>query len=264
MKKLSFILLLIFSGIFYSCSEEEDSLLNSDIDYFPLEVDNSWTYENQLNQESGNIKGSETLTVEAENENRFSFSQTENELAGIFTSILASGEVYKSNNNLITLDAELSIDLDNEFSNLEIPLDAIVLYDANLSQGSTMSFTSGEFQQDINGFPIDFIYEINSIHKGFILEEFVNGVSYEDVFVSEIQVSLSAHVFIVFSDFTILEKQDITSITNYYAKDIGLIKSEVSTEIIFEDIPEQLEIEIPDVNFTSSQKLTSHTFNPNS
>lgn len=263
MKKLPIVLILI--ALCISCSEEDDSFLETDINYFPLELDNSWTYKNQLNQSSGNSQGTETLTANDKNENRYNFSQTENELVGIFTSILASGDVYKQDGNQqIILDGQFNVDLEDELSGFEIPFQDIVLYDTNLSQGNTMSFSSGEFQQEINGFPVDFNFEINSIHKGFVMEESLNGESYEDVFISEIQVSLSAEVFIVFSDFTILQNQQITSITNYYAKDIGLIKSEVSTEIIFEDIPDQLNTEIPDVNFTSSQELETYSLNSNS
>lgn len=269
MKKLPIVLTLILISFCISCSDDNDSFSNSEINYFPLEVDNSWVYENQLNQDSGNTQGTETLSIETETENRYSFSQTNNELTGIFTSMLASGEIYKQNGDQkIILDGQYSLDLDldleNNPTNLKFPFEDIVLYDANLSQGNMMSFSSGEFQQEINGFPVDFNFEINSIHKGFVLEKVVNGLSYNDVFVSEIQVSLSANVFIVFSKFTILQKQEISRITNYYAKDIGLIKSEVSTEIIFEDIPDQLNTEIPDVNFTSSQELETYSLNSNS
>lgn len=239
--------------------------MESGIDYFPLKVDNSWTYENQLNQNSIDTQGNETLTIDSENQNRYSFTQTPNQLIGIFTSMLASGEVYKQNGTQkIILDGEFSIDLENELSSFEFPLLNMVLYDSNSSQGSTMSLSSGQFQQDINGFPVNFIFEISSVHRGFAVEKLVNNITYEDVFISEIQVNLSASVFLAFNNFTILQDQQVTSITNYYAKDIGLIKSEVSTEIIFEDIPEQLGIVIPDVDFNSIQELESYSLDPNS
>jgi hypothetical protein len=126
-----------------------------------------------------------------------------------------------------------------------------------------MFSNAGELQQNINGFPVDFEYEISSTHKGFLISEVVNDVTYEDVFVSEINISLSASVFLVISDFSILQKQDVIKITNYYAKDIGLIYSRVNTEIIFEDIPEQLNTEISDVNSTSTQNLISYSLSTN-
>lgn len=265
MKKIKPILTLLIVFFCLSCSDENESLSNSEVNYFPLDVDNSWTYENELNQASGNTQGIETLSIELENQSRYSLNQSNDQLVGIFTTMLASGEVYKQNGDQkIVLDSQFSIELENELSSLEFPLKDVVLYDANLSQGNTMSFSSGEFQHEINGIPVDFMFEINSVHQGFVLEKVVNGVNYEDVFVSEIQISLSANVFLVFNNFSILQKQEVSSITNYYAKDIGLIKSEVSTEVIFEDIPEQLNANLPDINFTSSQKLESYTLNPNS
>lgn len=265
MKKFTFAFTLIFISFCLSCSEEEDPSLYSDVDFFPLEVGNAWTYKNQFNQNSVNIQGTEIVSVNEKIQNKYGFTQTSDESVGVFSSMLSSGKVYKQNaNQRIVLEGDYSIDLESELSNLEIPLQDIVLYDVNSSQGGIMSVSSGTFQQDINGFPVDFIFEISSVHKGFLTSKVINNVSYEDVFISEIQVSLSANVFIVFNTFTVLQKQKITSITNYYAKDIGLVKSEVNTKIIFEDIPEQLGIEIPDVDFNSSQEIETYLLSPNS
>ncbi|WP_019038797.1 hypothetical protein [Psychroflexus tropicus] len=266
MRKLNLTLIFFFILVFtISCSEEEDNFLTSDTDYFRLEVGNSWNYDNQLNQNSETIQGSETLNITEQNQNRYRFSQTVDNLAGFYTSILSSGEVFKqSGNQQIAYDGQFSIQLEDNLPAIEIPLENVVLYDANLSQGNSMSVNTGEFQQNINGFPVDFIFEINSIHKGFLAQEVINNTTYEDVFVSEIQVSLSASVFLVITNVPLLQEQKVTTITNYYAKDVGLISSEVSTAIIFEDIPPQLEVEIPDVDFSSEQLLQDYTLNPDS
>ncbi|MFD0932292.1 hypothetical protein ACFQ0R_06700 [Psychroflexus salinarum] len=262
MKKI--LLLAVFILATLSCSEEDDSSLVSDVNYFPLEIENSWTYSNQSYSNTENSQGTETLTINNQDGNRFSFTQIVNSQPGLFTSVLASGEVYKQNGNQkIIYDGNLSLALDNNLQNFEFPLDDIILYDANLSQGDVMFSNAGELQQNINGFPVDFEYEINSTHKGFLISEVINDVTYEDIFVSEINISLSASVFLVISNFSILQKQDIIKITNYYAKDIGLIYSKADTEIIFEDIPEQLNTEISDVNTTSTQNLMSYSLSTN-
>ena len=261
MKKLIFTAVLIsMSFCMISCSEEDDTFLTSDVDYFPLEVENSWTYANELNQNSETLEGTETLSVVEQDQNRFNFSQSVADLAGFYTSTLASGEVYKQNGNQqIIYDGEFSIELENDLAALEIPLEDVVLYDAGLTQGDMMSSSTGEFQQNINGFPVDFVFEINSIHNGFLAQEVINNITYDDVFVSEIQILLSASVFLVITDVPIIQEQEVTTIKNYYAKGVGLISSEVSTDIIFEDIPPQLNIEIPDINFTSSQNLLDYS-----
>ena len=264
MKKHSLYISLILIICFSSCSSEDVSVLNSDANYFPLKVGNSWAYENEIIENSETLQGIETLTVEEENQNRYNFTQTVTDLEGVFTGVLSSGILYKENSNQkIIYDGQFVLALDNESSNLSIPLEDIILYDANLSQGSVMSSGSGTFQQDINGFPIDFNFEINSIHRGFTTEKIVNGMSYEDVFISDIEISLSASVFLVISDFTILQEQRVTKITNYYAENVGLILSEVTTEAIFEDIPEQLNADIQDINFTSSQILVDYSLENN-
>ncbi|NEV93578.1 hypothetical protein G3567_05350 [Psychroflexus sp. YR1-1] len=259
MKKHRLSLIVILIIFCSSCSEEEDTFLNSDVDYLPLDIGNSWVYENHLSQNASNIQGTEILSVDEKIQNRYGFTQSSDELLGIFSSMLAGGKVYKQNGNQkIILDGEYSIDLENGLSPLQLPLEDIVLYDDFSSQGDIMSSSSGEFQQSINDYPVDFIFKISSVNKGFSTSKVVNEVSYENIFVSEIQITLSAEVFIVFTDFTLLQEQQITSITNYFAEDIGLILSEVNTEIIFEDILEQLEIEIPDLDFNSSQELDSY------
>ena len=261
MKKLDFKIIIVFvSFCMISCSDEDETFLTSDTNYFPLEVGNSWTYTNELIQNSETLEGTETLSVLGRNQNRFRFTQSVADLVGFYTSILASGEVYKQNRNQqIIYDGEFSIELENNIGALEIPLEDVVLYDAGLSQGDIMSTSSGEFQQNINGFPVDFLFEINSIHNGFLAQYVINNITYDDVFVSEIQVLLSASVFLVITDVPVIQEQKVTTIKNYYAKGVGLISSEATTDVIFEDIPPQLNIEIPDVNFTSSQNLLDYT-----
>lgn len=264
MKKIFLYTALISVFIIVSCSEEDDSLVLSDTTYFPLEVGNSWTYENRAFQNDITSAGNETLSVDTRNGNEFNFSQNIDEIAGVFTSVLASGEVSKtSGNQSFVYNGEVSISLENDLPDLEIPLENLVLYDSGLSQGDVMSSSSGEFQQSINGFPVDFNYVITSTHNGFSAEEVINSISYEDVFISKTEVSLSASVFIVFNNFTILQEQPVTTITNYYAKDVGLIFSDVEIEIIFEDIPEQLEVEIPDIFFRSIQRIDDYVVNLN-
>lgn len=256
-KNAALIITLVFA--LSSCTEDNESEFLSDADYFPLELENSWTYENQVVSDGVTNLGSETLAITKRADDRFNFTQNVNSQAGVFTSILASGEVYKQNGNqIIVYDGNLNLSIDSNLQNLEFPLEDIIFYDVASSSGDILSSNSGQFQENINGFPIDFSYEITSMHSGFSPSELVSNTTYENVFISELEVSLSATVFLVISDFTILQKQNILSIKNYYAKGVGLIKSEVNTEIIFEDIPEQLDVQISDVISRSTQSLESY------
>jgi hypothetical protein len=267
MKKVSVYLGLLFLLFCYSCASEDEDILLSDTNYFPLALDNSWTYENTSTGNSNTITGSENLSisgVNAQNPQRFSFTKTVTNFSGVFTTILSSGEVFKQNGEqTIIFDGEYSVFLNDELPSFTIPLSDVTLYDAALIQGDVLYSSLGEVERNINGFPVSLEYEINFAHDGFIDDMTVNGQSYSDVFSSKISLNLSASVFIVFSDFTILQKQNASTITNYYAKDIGLIKSDVSTDITFENIPEQLNFEIPDVAIQSDQNLIESSIDLN-
>jgi hypothetical protein len=267
MKKVSVYLGIILLLICYSCASEDENILLSDSNYFPLALDNSWTYENTSIENSNTITGRENLSVSgvnAENPQRFSFTKTVTNFSGVFTTILSSGEVFKQNGEqTVIFDGEYSVFLNDELPNFTIPLSEVTLYDAALIQGDVLYSSLGGIERNINGFPVSLEYEINFVHAGFTDNMTVNGQTYSDVYSSKINLSLSASVFIIFSDFTILQEQNASTIINYYAKDIGLIKSDVSTDITFEDIPEQLNFEIPDVSIRSNQKLIDSSIDLN-
>jgi hypothetical protein len=261
MKKHLFFPSLLVLLLIFACSEEEDVIVLSDTDYFPLTIDNTWNYNNSMAQNGTTLNGNEQLMVDSKTQqDEFEFSRNTNAVAGVFTQVLTSGKVNKQEENeRINYNGELTLALGDGLSEVVFPLENVTLYDAGLSNGDVMSISSGTFEESINGFTVDFNFEVRSIHHGFSVNETVNGTLYDDVFISKTLVRLSASTFIVINDFTLLQEQEIIVIKNYYAKDVGLILSEVEAEIIFEDIPEQLNVEIPDVNFTSNQTLQNYT-----
>jgi hypothetical protein len=267
MKKVSVYLGIIFLLFCYSCANEDENILLSDSNYFPLALDNSWTYENTFTENSNPITGSENLSiseVNAQEPQRFSFSKTVTDISGAFTNILSSGEVFKQNGDqTIIFDGQYSVFLSDELPNFKIPLSEVTLYNAASTQGDVLYNSLGEVEGDLNGFPVRLEYEINFSHAGFMENMTVNNQTYSDVYISKISLYLSVNVSIVFSDFTIIQEQNVSTITNYYAKDIGLIKSDVSTNIDFEDIPEQFNVEITDVSIQSNQNLIDFSIDLN-
>lgn len=256
----AYLLTLLIIG---SCANDDNGFTALKPNYFPLSVGNSWDYENTNQQDQISERGFETLIISDSNKQSpeaFTFEQNTNDLAGVFTSILSTGEVYKDmDNQQVFFNGEYNFQLEDDSPTITIPLEHVLIYDANLSQEDELYVTSGEIEQNIDDLPLTFNYEINTIHKGFLSDKTVNDVLYEDIYISEINLKLSAEVFIIFSDFTILQEQNVTTITNYYAKDVGLIKSEVQIEAIFEDIPEQLDLEISDIDIQSQQNLIDYS-----
>ena len=134
MKKISVYLGIIFLLFCYSCASEDEDILLPDSNYFPLALDNSWTYENTSTENSNTITGSENLSiseVNAQNPQRFSFTQTVTDFSGVFTTILSSGQVFKQNGEqTIIFDGDCSVFLGNTVSNFKIPLSKATFYNS--------------------------------------------------------------------------------------------------------------------------------------
>ncbi len=260
MKWLKIVLVISIGFFLTSCTEEELGL-DSSTNYVPLNENSTWEYNNELSQGSTVLSGNETLNLEIKNQNIYQFSQIETEgFTGISTSLLAGGEVFKRNQSLI-LNANL--DLDIGLDRIILPVTDFVLYNVRSSNNQILSTSTGVIEENINGFTAEFNYEILSIHKGFQEEKTVNGITFENILISELQLNLSAQVFIIFSNFTIIPRQNVMRITHYFAENVGLVFSEVHSELIFDDTPSQFSIQLEDVEFSSTQALSSFNITSN-
>lgn len=260
MKKFfSTFFLFAFVLIFTACSDDDVATVTNTNDYFPLAVNNSWNFDNEFSATGqGDTFGSETLfinsTAQMSGNAVFELDSSDPQNSGLSTIILQQGVLYKDNFNLM-YTGEFGIDIP-EFSNLSFNLSDVQVYNANLSPGSVLFIEETTFNEQYEGLPITLNFKISTV-MGESFEEFtVNNTTYQDVISSEWVIELEVLSTVGLATVIILENQEASKVTNYFAKDVGMIKSESSTTLDFEEIAI---IPLEDVNSSSLQELTSYS-----
>lgn len=236
MNNLRLVTLTLFSIFFASCSNSDDSD-NSNMgplegNYFPLTIDNYWNYEIETvdNLDTlNNSTSSDFLFVESQVDSAYDLSVNTNDLAnGIMNGILANGILTRLVSSL-KIDGTLQLPLE-EFGDFGIDFTNIVLYDLNASNNQEMSSASGNFIEDFNGTPITINYSLITKNLGNSNSMTVSGQLFSNITKSNLTVNLSIVTPLDVNgnvvNLTILEDQEVVSIDNYFAENVGLIKSE--------------------------------------
>ena len=254
-----FCLLLIGLAV-YACSDDDTDIpdTNPPVDadnFFPLVIGNTWDYENVTTSPGvEDFVSNETLSVAGSTGVLFDL-ETDNPMnAGPVTSALSQGVLSKSGDQLI-FSGSLGFAVEG-FPDFDIALDNAAIYDLSASQGSVMYNDSGSFQETIEGAPITFNYEIETVMGDSFNSYQVNGTTYDDVISSKIIVTLEITATLFF-EVTILPEQQVVEIENYFANDIGMVFS--NTDVIFDFIElDQIPIPVEDLEFVVTQSLESY------
>ena len=265
--KLVALFILLISIV--SCSSSDDDNgedIPNDTNYFPLVVNNSWEYNTIVTSPGVNdFVSQETLTLNnssQQNGNTIYEFETDNPVnAAPTTSALSQGSVYKSGNSLFYTGAfGLGIP---DLPSLNFNIEDAPIYQKNSPLGEELFSISDTQQEQIEGFPITISYTLSTeTSENFSTLE-VNGTSYNDVISSKIIVNVEIEVSItdpIPANVPILPAQNAVIITNYFAKDIGLIKSETNTEFEFIDVPIP-DFQLIDINFFTLQEITDYNVN---
>lgn len=256
-RKTLFYSLLISCFISISCSEDDTDTQNpqNDKNYFPLVINNSWDYQNTVSAPNQNdVVNQETLSISNSTlvgaNTTFEFETTNPVNSAPTTLALSNGFLYKDGTSLI-YTGSFGLGLP-EFPDLNFEVQDGVIYDKNANEGTELFSFSNSIQESVEGFPITIDYTISSVMGNRIENLEVSGQTYDDVISSELVVNMT-----VSSDFgiDILENQDVVVVTNYFAKDIGLIKSETDTNFNFISFPT---LPLEDVTFFTLQELQSY------
>lgn len=239
MKKLTYLLLSLF---IISCSSSDDNgggiPAEETFNYFPLNSGTYWTYDNESDQgitrDSLYVSGIEEL-----NGVNYTVLSAELPVTGFMTSLLSESLVRATDTKLI-LNGELGAPPVDGFPEITIPLDDVVLYDTEASNGTLLSEVTGEIEQDVDGIPIIIVFTISAI-QGEALENGYGDFSNVNVLTSNIIVNLSIAAAIEIVPGTVisipvLQAQDVVVTTNYFADGIGLINSDTLIEYQLEDL----------------------------
>lgn len=248
--KLKYIALSFLIVGLSACSSDDDGgVTEQPEDYFPLNEANSWTYQNsfEINGQEP-VESTETLTVDGtttvNDRTAYTFSSDASiQNRGAVTGALAEGSLLHENGKLIyngafmfSLGADLGID------NLSLPIENLVILDQNATSGTDLSSVSNSIEQNIDlqgqSVPITLNYTLSTQQGNYLASYTAGTQDFEAVNTSKIIVTLSATASLGPISLPILQEQQAFVSTNYYAKDIGLIKSKNVLEYQFEDLGE--------------------------
>lgn len=259
MKKIFLSILALVSII--ACTSEDADVSDTNFNYLPSTLGTTWQYD----VSTGTNVNQDQLEVTSENGNSFELSATPAISNGFMTGILSSGTLTRADGQL-TINGVLGFNFPG-VGDYTIDLTDAVVYDQNASSGSTIYETSGTFSQTIQGLNLDINYTVNSIQKSDVASVTVPLGTYENVINSELIINLSITTEITIlgipQTITLLVPQDVIVVDNFWAREIGLIKSDNQLEYELADFS-GLGINLPlpqSANILTVQECTSAIIN---
>lgn len=273
MKIKSLFLSLFVILLVASCSSDDNggpaNPKNKAVNYFPLTTANSWTYHNNINiEDQFQNESDETLTVtdsttQAESVGYLFSSNKSGQDQGFMTAMLSNGQVNKVEGKVI-YNGNIILQIPNVGDSISIPVHNLYLANQNKNSGDALSSVNDALSQNLsfNGMsiPATIEYTIKTT-EGDVYENYPAGdIEYEDVISSNLEVHLSVSANILNMDMQVLINQKAFDVTNYFAKEVGLIYSHNDINIHFEDLSE-FGIPLDSVVGTSTQTLDDFSVN---
>lgn len=259
MKKI--VLFIATAALLISCGGDDDSSNGTvNLDYLPLAVNNSWDYD----VVTGNVTVNDNLEVTSESGGTFMLTATPDPANGLMTGFLASGELSQDPGRLL-IDGSLGFDFQG-LADLSIDVQNAAVYDQNASANQEIFTTSGTFNETING--IDLIIDFTATNIQLANEPSISvpAGTYTDVLHTQLIVNLNISLDLLISvPLLDPENQDVIVVDNYWAEDVGLIKSDTQLEYNLRDLsslPGGISIPLPQsANILTEQSLASFTVN---
>ncbi len=243
-------------------------------DFFPSNANNEWNYdvENKDNETSETRNSTDRLFVETPTTNTSAFTLDVNDNSvsnGTMSGILTNGSLSKTDLTLSTT-GQLAFAVDG-LEDINIPYSDAVLYHLDAPDGSELSSFEGTITQEIESFPVTINYTLktNQVKNWTTIE--IDGETYNDVTQSTFVLTIAIDIAITSATIKpVVDEQESLIITNYFGKDIGLIKTEANTAVtpnsdtitLLEGIPGIDTSQIPsNISTKNTQILTSYTVN---
>jgi hypothetical protein len=256
------ILFLLFAALsFTGCDGDDSGSSQTDFQYFPLAVNNSWDY--NVTTEGNTIN--DRLEVVSATANSFQLESTPAVPNGIMTNVLSNGTLSSSNGTLKGTGA-----LDFNFlglENLNINVQNAALYDQNAAVNTTLFTTTGSSTQSLQGFNLEIEYTATTIQQEDVASMAINGTTYSDIIHSQLIINAKVGSPLTVSGFTtvvnVMPAQDVFIVDNYWAKDVGLIKSDSQFSYQLADLSAfQISLPFPEnTEVLTVQTLTSFSVN---
>ncbi len=231
-----------------SDDEVNETSINT-TNYFPTSANSTWTYNNtdQNDETPDTIDEMSVNGTEQNNGNTFTNLDTTAAMAnGFMVGVLTDNLVRRDGGQLI-INGTLGAPIEG-FPAISVPLDNVVLYDANAENGATLSTLTGTITETLMDLPLTFSYTSTSSQVE-ALATYTNGnQTYTDVIRSRIVLNLAVSTAIEIGNTSlnlpILSAQDVLIVDNYYAAETGLVFSQAVVDYELEDLG-SLGVELP-------------------
>jgi hypothetical protein len=181
------------------------------------------------------------------------------------TNLLTSGELNEDGGKLI-INGTYSLG-NLGLGNFNVPIVNGVFNDQNARNGSETFTTSGMFSEMVQNFPLVINYTVKNFQRADVASITVEGTTYTNVEHSQLVINANIVSPITIAgisqNITLMRAQDIIVIDNYWAKDVGLIKSDNQLDYMLEDFSSfGIMLPVPQAaDLLSVQTLTSFTVN---
>lgn len=244
MKKI--LMLFVAIGL-VACNSDDDATEsgNNTTNYFPTTANSTWTYNNSSETADTTDQMSVNGT-EQTNGNTYTNLDTANPANGFMVSVLTENLVRRDGGKLF-INGTLGAPVEG-FPTITIPLNDVVLYDANAANGATLSELTGSITETLMDLPLTFQYTSTSLQSESLASYTAGSQTFTDVIKSRIILNLAVSTSIDIGSTTlnvpILSAQDVLVVDNYYAANTGLIFSETTVDYQLEDLS-SLGVDLP-------------------
>ncbi|PPK95672.1 hypothetical protein LY01_01264 [Nonlabens xylanidelens] len=246
-----------------SCDSSDDNdgnMTNTDFNYFPLSVTNTWNFEITTGTDT---PSNESLTVETVSGTEFTLTSDPTDPAGFMTRILSGGALKDENGTLIG-NGNIDFGLQG-LSNFNVAIVNGTLYDQNANVNTELFSTTGTTSQTVDVYDLDITYQVRTVQQADVAQMVVEGVTYSDIIHSQLIINATISTDVTIGNFTqqvpLLDPQDVIVVDNYWSKDIGLIKSDNQLDYELRDYSTLgLTLPVPQsASILTTQNLTTYT-----
>jgi len=242
----------------------------STTNYMAFALDNNWTYDvttddgtNPATNTVDEITVDETTTI-----NTYEYYGMAASAGSTGTmSQLFDQNFFRVDNGVTYMQGEFTLPLSNfGGTDISIILDDAKLIDETKANGTILTSQSDVTAQTIGGFDLDITYTLKTVQRETLTSHTVGLETYSDIIKSDIVLSIKVTTEInigVPIVVTILDTQDILTINNFYADNIGLVDSDTVFTYTLEDLSGfGITLPFPDTaTVTTAQEITAYTIN---
>ncbi|MGB1270022.1 MAG: hypothetical protein ACPG45_09810 [Flavobacteriaceae bacterium] len=274
-KHINHLILIIITGALFSCSSDdvsdsEASMPESTAVYLPLTLTNDWTYDVTTDDNTNpTTSTTDVITVDEStiiNTREYYGMSSSTGSSGTMTQLFDQN-YFRSEAGVFYTDGNFTLPLSNfGGTDIVISLNEAKLIDDNEANGTVLEQQSGITTQNIGGYDLDVEYTFKTVQRETLTNHTVETEVYNDIVKSDIILSIKVSTTInigVPIDITLLDTQDVLTITNFYANGIGLIDSTALFTYQLEDLSAlPVTLPIPDTaTITTIQKINNYTLN---